>query len=320
MSYRRDMQSAFQPLVTIAIPTYNRAHLYLRDAIAGALGQSYSNIEVVVSDNCSTDNTEQLVKEFRDPRLRYFRQSVNIGANNNFNYCLEQARGEYFHLLLDDDHIDPDFIEVCVKAASSQPEAGIIRTGTRIIDETDKVRLERRNQAAGLSMTDFLLAWFSNKTTLYLCSTLFNTAHLRTIGGLGSRHNLFQDVMAEIKLAARFGRVDVSDVKAGFRTHGENMGSSAKVIHWCEDSLDLHEIICNAVPEHDREMIRREGMRFLCWMNYKRAQAVTPFTRKFITYIAVGRMFNFAYPLRSFLSKEELRPSLRAWKARFSAL
>ena len=313
------MESAFQPLVTIAIPTYNRAHLYLRDAISAALGQGYSNLDILVSDNCSTDNTEELVKEFSDSRLRYIRQSVNIGANNNFNFCLEQARGEYFHLFLDDDQIDPDFIQTCIMAANSQPDAGIIRTGTRIIDGTGRVLMERRNEAAGLSMTDFLLAWFDNKTTLYVCSTLFNTRHLRTIGGLGSKHDLFQDAMAEIRLAARFGRVDMSDVKAGFRIHGENMGSSAKVLHWCEDSLDLLEILCDVVPDNDKEMIRQKGKQFLCRMNYQYTLALTSLMDKVSTYIAVGRMFDFAYPLSRFLHEKEIRPRLRAWKSRIIA-
>lgn len=310
------MESVFQPLVTIAIPTYNRAHLYLRDAIAGALGQDYANLEILISDNCSTDNTEQLVNEFTDPRLHYFRQPNNIGANSNFNFCLEQARGDYFHLFLDDDQIDPDFISTCIQAAREKPDAGIIRTGTRIIDGLGKTLFERRNEVVGLSMTDFLKAWFNNKTTLYVCSTLFNTRHLRAIGGIGSRHNLFQDVMAEIRLADCFGRVDIADVKAGFRVHDSNMGSAAKVIHWGEDSLDLLDILCDAAPEGDREMIRREGMRFLCRINYRHTLALSSLAKKLRTYITVGRMFNFAYPLHQFLFEKELRPRLRALKSR----
>ncbi len=313
------MGTNFQPLVTIAIPTYNRAHLYLRNAIAGALGQDYPNLEILVSDNCSTDTTEQLVKEFTDPRLRYFRQPVNIGANNNFNFCLEQARGDYFHLFFDDDHIDSDFISTCMQAAQKNPDAGIIRTGTRIIDKTGRILFERRNEAAGLSMTDFLLSWFNNKITMYVCSTLFNTGHLRAIGGMSSKHNLFQDVMAEVRLAAQFGRVDLEDVKAGFQVHDENMGSAAKVIYWCEDSLELLDILCEHVPEKDRELIRREGKRFLCRMNYQYVLGLPSLLERIRIYIAVARMFDFAYPLPRFLHEKEIRPRLRAWKSRLVA-
>ena len=97
------MHNRYEPKVTIAIPTYNRADDYLKQTLKSALNQTYENIEIIVSDNCSTDNTEAVVNSFNDSRIRYFRQQENIGANNNFNFCLKQAKGEYFLLLLDDD-------------------------------------------------------------------------------------------------------------------------------------------------------------------------------------------------------------------------
>ena len=106
------------PLVSIGIPTYNRADGYLRGCIESALNQTYPNLEIFISDNCSSDNTGTLVKSFNDPRIRYHRHDVNIGGNNNFNYCVKKARGIYFLLLHDDDLIDADFIEVCMKAVN----------------------------------------------------------------------------------------------------------------------------------------------------------------------------------------------------------
>lgn len=96
------MHSKAQPLSTIAIPTYNRANSYLREAIRIAMNQTYPNIESIISDNCSMDNTETVVKNFKDHRIRYFRQGKNIGGNNNFNFCPSQAKGKYFLLLMDD--------------------------------------------------------------------------------------------------------------------------------------------------------------------------------------------------------------------------
>lgn len=92
------MNNFVPPLVTIAIPTYNRANLYLTQAIESAINQTYPNLEIIISDNCSTDDTEMVIRSFKDPRIRYFRQEKNIGGNNNFNFCLKQARGEYFFI------------------------------------------------------------------------------------------------------------------------------------------------------------------------------------------------------------------------------
>ena len=82
-----------EPLITIAIPTYNRANAYLMQALESAVNQTYRNLEIIVSDNCSTDNTETVVRGFDDPRIRYIRQNENIGANNNFNFCIKRGEG-----------------------------------------------------------------------------------------------------------------------------------------------------------------------------------------------------------------------------------
>ncbi|MGH7930195.1 MAG: glycosyltransferase family 2 protein, partial [Candidatus Binatia bacterium] len=159
------------PLVTIAIPTYNRAGSYLPQALQCALDQTYPHFELVVSDNGSTDHTRALVSGIGDTRIRYFRHDAGIGANNNFNFCFRQARGKYFSLLHDDDLIDPDFVESCIQAEAVSPDAGIIRTGTRIIDTEGQVIHEIPNGADGLSTEAFFRAWFSAKTPIYLCST-----------------------------------------------------------------------------------------------------------------------------------------------------
>ena len=77
------------PLVTIAIPTFNRADGSMLQTVQAALSQTYANVEVLVSDNASSDNTQELISAIDDPRLRYVRHPENIGANNNFNSCVE---------------------------------------------------------------------------------------------------------------------------------------------------------------------------------------------------------------------------------------
>jgi glycosyltransferase involved in cell wall biosynthesis len=282
------------PLVTIAIPTYNRADGFLKEAIRCALNQTYSNIEIIISDNCSVDNTTTVVKGFNDPKIRYFKHKENIGANNNFNFCVEQARGAYFLLLHDDDLIDNDFIDICMKAAEYNTDIGLIRTGTRIIDSEGHTKLEAPNMVNGVSTGDFFLGWFSGKTRLYLCSTLFNTQRLKEIGGFQSRKNLYQDVVAEVQLAAKYGRVDIQDVKASFRRHHYNMGSSTRVDEWCEDCLYLLDIMCNLAPEKST-LIRQKGMFYFCRQNYNRIYKYMPFKERLPAYLLVYKKFQHNY-------------------------
>ena len=296
------------PLVTIAVPTYNRADRYLRQAVESALDQTYSNVEVIVSDNCSADNTEALIKGYSAPRLRYFRQVKNIGANNNFNFCVEQARGDYFLLLQDDDLIDCDFAEVCMQAAGYNTDIGIIRTGTRVIDSDGKVLKESPNRVGGLSTADFFIGWFRGKTSLYLCSTLFNTRRLKELGGFRSKHNLFQDDVATAQLAARFGKVDVQEVKASFRKHGSQNTVLAKVRNWCEDSHYLLDVMCGLVPEAEAPLVRREGTLYFSKTNYNFARYIKPPIERWATYWVIYREFDYRYsPFYFFVYRKNLR-------------
>jgi len=288
------MSDLAYPSVTIGIPTYNRADSYLKEAVESGLNQTYPNIEIIISDNCSSDNTEMVVKAFTDIRIRYHRHDVNIGANNNFNFCLKQATGDYFLLLQDDDLIDDDFIEVCIKAANYSANIGIIRTGTRVIDSDGKVITEHPNMVVGLSTEDFFRSWFACKTSFYLCSTLFNTKRLREIGGFGSKNNLFQDVMAEVQLAAKYGRADVEAIKASFRKHAEQTTFSAKVRAWCQDSLMLLDLMCDLISEN-KSVVRSEGMRFLSELNYDTASAVKSPLKRFISYMTVLKSYNYTH-------------------------
>jgi glycosyltransferase involved in cell wall biosynthesis len=272
------------PLVTIAIPTYNRAGSYLKDTLHSALRQSYQNLEILVSDNCSTDNTEELVRSYRDPRIRYIRQASNIGMLGNERFCVENAMGDYFQLLCDDDLIDADFVEACIHAAGPGADAGVILTGARVINESGAVLGENFNRAGGLSTTDFFRAWFERNVPLYMCSTLYNTAKLRGVGGFHSRKNLYEDNVALFKLAALYGRVDIEAPKASFRLHGQGMGSVARLRDWCDDSLYLLDVMCSLVPDADGRL-RREGMRSLCRQNYYRTdRLVRPRFRRLLSY------------------------------------
>lgn len=307
------LQEAKKPLVTIGIPTYNRADGYLRECLACALNQTYENVEVIVSDNCSNDRTSALMRSISDSRLRYIRHEKNIGPANNFNYCLKQARGAYFLLLHDDDLIDPDFVEICMKAARGSTYYGIIRTGTRVINSNGKVLNESRNSVAGLSIEDFFRGWFQGKTSWYLCSTLYNTERLREIGGFQSKRQLVQDGTAIVRLASKYGRVDVEDVKASFRKHSGELTFAAKVKDWCEDYLALLDLMCEAVDEK-KDLIRMEGQRFLCRINYNRARAIKSPFEKLKTYLMVYRKFNYSESLTKYLFLIYLRPRIRRAK------
>jgi len=291
---------AQNPLVTIGIPTYNRAARNLRNVIERSLGQTYRNVEVIVSDNCSSDETPELVRLIDDPRLRYFRQESNIGPNNNFNYCLQQATGEYFLLFHDDDMIDEDFVETCVRALKPRETVGAIVTGVRIIDEHDTVLEEHCNTASGCPAAAFILGWFKGATALYLCNTLYNTAKLKEAGGFRSKKNLFDDLVPTFTLVAKYGRADVTDVKAGFRRHTGNRGSTIPIQDWVEDSQYLLDTCCRILPDECGEL-RDAGNAYFCKKMYRYITNGTVVSQSPVDYFRIYKAFGYCYsPLRYF--------------------
>src|SRR5688572_5713153 len=99
------------PLVSVCIPTYNYAHL-IADAIESVLRQTERDLELVVIDDCSTDDTEQVAARYADdPRFRFVRNPCNLGLFGNFNRCFELAEGEFVKVLCADDWLHERSIE-----------------------------------------------------------------------------------------------------------------------------------------------------------------------------------------------------------------
>lgn len=140
------------PLVSIGMPTYNRASVLSR-AIESALAQDYPNLELVISDNASTDETQTVCEEFarRDGRVCYIRQETNRGATANFQEALNQSRSEFFMWLADDDWIDTSYVSACVSVLEENPDYSLVcgktiyREGEKQLFVGEKMNLPQRS-------------------------------------------------------------------------------------------------------------------------------------------------------------------------------
>jgi len=118
MTSPRSEHDAPLPRVSIGMPVYN-GEKHLRTALDSLLGQTFRDFELIISDNASTDATEAICTEYadRDERIRYVRQTSNLGAAANFQFVLRQARAPLFMWAAHDDWLDPDWIETLVPVA-----------------------------------------------------------------------------------------------------------------------------------------------------------------------------------------------------------
>jgi glycosyltransferase involved in cell wall biosynthesis len=122
-------------LVSIGMPVYN-GERYIKDAIRSNLAQTHSNIELIIADNASTDRTEEICRDFAraDGRIRYERNSRNIGAAANYNKLFALARGEYFRWSNADDLVAPELVERTLAVLKSRDDVVIAFGGTCLID------------------------------------------------------------------------------------------------------------------------------------------------------------------------------------------
>jgi glycosyltransferase involved in cell wall biosynthesis len=130
------------PRLTIGLPVYN-GERFLAESIEALLRQSFTDFELIISDNASTDGTEVISRTFaaRDPRVRYVRHPKNLGSAFNHNYTIAQARGEFFKWASDDDLYAPDLLQRAVEALDRRPEIVLAHAWTAFIDESSEIVL-----------------------------------------------------------------------------------------------------------------------------------------------------------------------------------
>lgn len=124
------------PLVSIGVPVYNGGQ-HLASSLESLISQDYPNLEILISDNASTDETRTICEAFalRDPRVRYIRQEANIGSSRNFEYVFQNTRGAFFYWHAHDDLRMPTYTSMCLEELLRNPQAVLCNSAVHIIDE-----------------------------------------------------------------------------------------------------------------------------------------------------------------------------------------
>lgn len=148
----RQRMTSTAPRLTIGLPVYNGAEL-LAAAIDALLGQSYSDFELVISDNASTDSTADICRDYeaRDSRVRYIRQPQNLGLVRNHNYLVGIARGELFKWASHDDLYASDYLKRCVEALDAHPGAVLAHSWWVLVDPSGEPLQLFKNQVTAAS-------------------------------------------------------------------------------------------------------------------------------------------------------------------------
>lgn len=150
------MDETVQPLVSIGVPVFNGEN-GLVCALDSLLGQDYCHLEIIISDNGSTDTTRDICEKYvrKDSRISYYRCKENFGSSRNFSRVFELSRGKYFMWAAHDDRHDPSFVRSCVDKMSQCPDAVLCQAHTAAFIEGRKemlytVNLDSFDETTGL--------------------------------------------------------------------------------------------------------------------------------------------------------------------------
>lgn len=136
------------PLVSVILPTYNRAEL-LKRAIDSVRAQTYENLEILIIDDASSDDTESIVRSYRDARIRYIRHSSNLGGAAARNTGLQLARGHFIAFLDSDDEWVPEKVERHIEVFQTYPDYDIVYSAIRQVYPDGSFRISYHDGPEG---------------------------------------------------------------------------------------------------------------------------------------------------------------------------
>lgn len=201
--------SLHPPKVSLGLPVCNGED-YLAEAIESVLAQDFTDFELIITDNASTDRTAEICQTYasKDARIRVHRHAKNLGAAPNFNSAFELSKGEYFKWVAHDDLITPDYLMKCVAVLDRNPEIVLCHSLVDVIDETGALL---GTYDSGISGTEPSEVFGKIVLRAHWCTDIFGLIRasvLRQIRLFDSFHGADEIVLAELAMFGGFANID----------------------------------------------------------------------------------------------------------------
>ncbi len=205
------------PLVSTVIPAYNAATRFLDEAIESILAQSVQDLEVIVVDDASTDETARVVMRF--PRVRYVRRAQNGGQAAARNDGARLATGEFLAFLDQDDLWEPTFLEETLAILRAHPEAALVHCDGHQVNERNEILYYDHAMSHIASITQLLRGGHDVATS----GSLFRKSAFDAVGGYDNSLFIWEDIDLAIRLYQRFPLIHISKPMYRHRLYGHNV-------------------------------------------------------------------------------------------------
>jgi len=210
------------PLVSVIMNIYNGAP-YLRESIDSVLAQTHGDWELIAWDDCSTDNSAEIVKSYQDPRIRYVlaRKQVTIGLARHL--ALKEVKGEWVAFLDQDDIWTPGKLEKQLAIATA-PEVGIVYGRTiSFWPSGQRQDFDHRHEFEPLPEGALLERLFVDASFISMSSAMLRRSALEELGGVAPEINIIPDYYMYLGISQRYKTRAVQEVVCHYRLHGNNM-------------------------------------------------------------------------------------------------
>ena len=215
-----------KPSVSVIIPTYNRAHL-LGQAIQSVLDQTYQNFEIIVVDDGSANNTEEIVKVFNDPRICYIRHEKNRGGSAARNTGIKAARGEYIAFLDSDDEWLPEKLEKQLKVFKDQDlRAGVVYTRFIVINENGDFKITHFLLHQGYILKELLISNCVGTTS----TVMVKRECFEKVGGFDENLPSCQDWDMWIRIAKHYTFKRISKPLVKYTLHQKQISNNFEAV------------------------------------------------------------------------------------------
>ena len=216
-------------LVSVVVVTYNSAK-YVIETLDSIKKQTYSTIELIITDDCSTDNTISVCEEWLKENKNYFKRTLiliaekNQGIAANCNKGIKQAQGKYLKMIAGDDYLSSDFLEKCIQAFSLESNCGMVYTNSFILNENTKqiLKVDSTKYKSGNIFKEFFFLdfWPKGSCTLYKTDIIFEM-------NLYDESIWVEDYLLVLKIAEKYSIAHVDEYLSYYRLHDSNAGGDS---------------------------------------------------------------------------------------------
>lgn len=244
-----------EPLITIGIPAYERP-VYTRELLESCLSQNYSNYEILIGDDSKSDDIENLVQSLNAPQIHYFRNRPSRGLVGNLNQILHVTKTPWMLIMANDDLLEPDYLSEVQKIIEQDPQAALVRTRYRMIDEEGHVTRIDRKHPFQMDMFEFLSRVFLRQSVtpwMSISAVAYPTQNLKKIGGFRDFHRGHHtDRVAWAELSVFGKSYFIQEPLASIRSHREEITTTMdpeyeKAVKSTSDMFALMKNMLNAL-------------------------------------------------------------------------